>query len=239
MRIHRFFVKEQTPQKGEFIVSDTNLLNQWRNVLRMKAGDRLVAFDGTGDEAFCELSALDKKSATLLILEKKKGLAPAREITLFMSLIKRDNFELVLEKATELGVSRIVPVEVSRSEKKGLNRERSEKILREASEQSGRATVPVLGDVVNIKDIFRVPIGEAYGDSTHKEPIIVLDPRGLPIGEAYGKGVVGLVIGPEGGFTDEEIKFFKTNGTPILSTGATILRAETAAIVALALVLAK
>ncbi len=229
MRIHRFFITERIPQKGEFTVSDAGLLNQWRSVLRMETGDKLIAFDGAGDEALCELRALDKKSATLLILEKKKGLVPAREVTLFMSLIKRDNFELVLEKATELGVSRIVPVIASRSEKKGLNRLRSEKILREASEQSGRATVPVLDDVVSIKDIF----------NTYKEPIIVLDPRGNHFNYENDSEPTGLVIGPEGGFTDEEIEFFRSRCAPIISVGATILRAETAAIVAIALVLAK
>lgn len=234
MRIHRFFITESLPQKGEFAVSDGNLLNQWRIVLRMKAGDKIVAFDGTGDEALCEMRAIDKKSATFLIIEKKKGLVPARDITLFVSLIKRDNFELVLEKTTELGVSRIVPVLASRSEKKGLNRERCEKIFREASEQSGRATVPILDDIVNIKDIFNKYAGH----------IIVLDPRGIPIvpiGEAYGnygkkEGEIGLVVGPEGGFTEEEIEFFKINGASIFTIGKTILRAETATIAALALV---
>ncbi len=227
MRIHRFFIAEQALQKGEFTVSDKNLLNQWRNVLRMKIGDKVMAFDGSGDEALCEFRVLDKKSATLLVLGKERGFVPECDITLFMSLIKRDNFELVLEKATELGVSRIVPVVASRSEKKGLNRERCEKILREASEQSGRATVPILDGTFLLKNIF----------DTYKDPIAVFDPRGIPFVKGHEHGPQGFVIGPEGGFTEDEIEFFKMKNVPVFAMGQTILRAETAAIVACALVL--
>ncbi len=228
MKIHRFFVAQLLPEEGEFTVADENLLNQWRNVLRMEEGSKVVFFDGRGDEALCEFVSLSKKSAALKVLESKKGLVPARDVTLFMALIKKDNFELVLEKATELGVTRIVPVECARSEKKGINRERSERILREASEQSGRATVPTLGEIIDVKNV-------PY------ENIVVFDPRGETSARehlsSHTVALISVCIGPEGGFTDEEINFFKTNKTPILTTGPTILRAETAAIVALALVL--
>ncbi len=228
MKLHRFFVTQLLPHKGELVITDENLLNQWRNVLRMEEGSNAILFDGSGFETLCEFVSLSKKSATLKVLEIKKGLVPTRDVTLFMALIKKDNFEFVLEKATELGVTRIVPVECARSEKKGINCERSEKILREASEQSGRATVPVLGDIINIKNV-------PY------ENFVVFDPRGeISAREFLATHTVtpiSLCIGPEGGFTDEELEFFKTSKTPILTTGPTILRAETAAIVGLSLVL--
>ncbi len=228
MRLHRFFTTTPPPREGAFIITDENLLNQWRNVLRMEEGSKVAFFDGSGDEALCEFILLSKKSATLKVLEIKKGLVPMRDVTLFMALIKKDNLEFVLEKATELGVTRIVPVECARSEKKGINRERSEKILREASEQSGRATVPILGDIIDAKNI-------------PNKNLVVFDPRGETSAREFFAThtitPISLCIGPEGGFTDEEITFFKTNSTPILTTGPTILRAETAAIVALSLAL--
>ncbi len=231
MKIHRFCIDQPLPQEGEFVITNENFLNQWRNVLRIEAGRQAVIFDGSGDEALCEFRALEKKSATLVVLERKAGLLPTRDVTLFMALIKKDNFELVLEKATELGVTRIVPVECARSEKKGINRERSEKILREASEQSGRATVPVLDDIVRVQDIFK----------KYPQTIVVFDPRSKTSAREYlsapSSTPIAILVGPEGGFTDEELEFFKTNKTPILTTGRTILRAETAAIVALSLAL--
>ena len=82
-----------------------------------------------------------------------------------MALIKKDNFELVLEKATELGVTHIIPVQMDRSEKKGVNYERAHKIVREAAEQSGRVTVPILGEIINI-------------DAIPTEGVVVFEPRG-------------------------------------------------------------
>lgn len=226
MKIHRFFISEPLPNTGEFTVTDVSLLNQWRNVLRMKEGVELVAFDGGGDEVRCVLRVLEKKSATLAVVSREKGLVPLRDITLFIALIKRDNFELVLEKATELGVSRIVPVETARSEKKGFNRERSEKILREAAEQSGRATIPELVDVIDIKNIPHAGLA-------------VFDPRSEVSARGYFNtrmnDPISLLVGPEGGFTDEEIALFRAQNIPIVTTGPTILRAETAAIAALVL----
>jgi 16S rRNA (uracil1498-N3)-methyltransferase len=231
MRLHRFFITTPLPHEGEFSIADENLLNQWRNVLRMSVGDHVILFDGSDGEILCEFRALEKKSATFFVVEQRAGLKLKREVTLFMSLIKRDHFELVLEKATELGVTRIVPVEAARSEKKGINRERSEKIIREAAEQSGRTSIPVLDDPVSIQKI----------PDMYKISFILFDPRSEFSARAYSTPTVdarlGILIGPEGGFTDEELEFFKTNKTPILSTGPTILRAETAAIVALTLAL--
>lgn len=226
MRLHRFFIPASVPSSGDFTVTDENLLNQWRNVLRMDVGDTLVAFDGRGEEAVCTLVQLEKKSAVLSVTEYRKGIIPTREITLFMALIKRDNFELVLQKATELGVSRIVPIQTARSEKKGVNRERSERILREATEQSGRTTVPVLDGEIRLVDVVK----------KYPVPLVVLDPRGtLSARDAQGMTLdtVGIIIGPEGGFTEEEISFFEEHQIPIVCTGKTILRAETAAVVAL------
>lgn len=227
MRLHRFFVEEKIPKTGEFSVTNETLLNQWRNVLRMENGDKEILFDGSGDEALCEFVSLSKKLATLKVTEKKHGIAPSRDVTLYIALIKKDNFELVLEKATELGVSHIVPVQVDRSEKKGVNYERAQKILREASEQSGRATVPTISEVISVEKI--------------PNEVVVFDPRGkISAREYFTKHTsqpISVFVGPEGGFTDAEIESFHSRNIPVVSTGTQILRAETAVIVALTLVL--
>ena len=230
MRLHRFFIPTPVPSSGDFTVTDENLLNQWRKVLRMDVGDTLVAFDGRGEEAVCTIDQLEKKSAMLSVVEYRKGIVPTREIILFMALIKRDNFELVLQKATELGVSRIVPIQTARSEKKGMNRDRSEKILLEATEQSGRTTVPVLDDEVRLFDAVK----------KNHVPLIAFDPRGtLSARDIQDRTLekLGIIIGPEGGFTEEEILVFSEHNISIVCTGKTILRAETAAVVALTLAL--
>lgn len=229
MRLHRFFVEEKVPNAGEFSVTNETLLNQWRNVLRMKEGGQVALFNGDGNELVCEFVSLTKKDATFRVLEIKKGLVPSRGVTLYIALIKKDNFELVLEKATELGVSRIVPVQADRSEKKGVNYERAEKILREASEQSGRATVPTLGEIISVNEI--------------PDDVVVFDPRGQVSAREYftnnATAPISVFIGPEGGFTPAEMELFHARNISIVSTGPRILRAETATIVALALALVK
>lgn len=228
MKLHRFFVEQKIPGSGEFSVMNETLLNQWRNVLRMEVGSKVVLFDGGGDEVLCEFVSLTKKEAKVKVLERKAGLMPVREIALCMALIKKDNFELVLEKATELGVSRIVPVQADRSEKKGVNYERAQKILREAAEQSGRAIVPTLGEVVGLE---KIP----------SDGLVVFDPQGEVSAREFfathTSAPISILIGPEGGFTDNEIESFKSRNIPIVATGTQILRAETAAIVALTLAL--
>lgn len=229
MRLHRFFVEEKIPTGGEFSVTSETLLNQWRNVLRMSDGDQAILFDGSGTESLCEFVSLTKKNALLKVLETKKGLVPERVVTLYMALIKKDNFELVLEKATELGVTHIIPVQMDRSEKKGVNYERAHKIVREASEQSGRATVPTLGEII---DVEKIPDG-----------VVVFEPRGEISAREYfntnNSSPIAVCIGPEGGFTDSELSSFHERGIPVVSTGSQILRAETAAVVALTLALVK
>ncbi|OIO30936.1 hypothetical protein AUJ77_01185 [Candidatus Nomurabacteria bacterium CG1_02_43_90] len=235
MRLHRFFTEEKIPTSGEFSVTNETLLNQWRNVLRMEVGKSLILFDGTGDEVLCEVVSLTKKSATLKIQEREQGVAPTRKVTLYMTLIKKDNFEMILEKATELGVSRIVPIETSRTEKKGVNYERARKIVREASEQSGRATVPTVCEIVHISDLSGRP------GLPESEGLVVFDPRGEKSARAFFTAgdttPVALLIGPEGGFTDEEMARFYSRNVHVVSMGTQILRAETAAVVALAMVL--
>ncbi len=229
MKLHRFFVEGKIPKEGEFSVTNETLLNQWRNVLRMEEGSNVVLFSGDGSESLCEFVSLSKKNALLKVIETKKGLVLEREVTLYIALIKKDNFELVLEKATELGVSHIVPVQADRSEKKGVNYDRAKKILREASEQSGRAVVPTISEIISVEKL--------------PSDVIVFDPRGEISAREYftrhTTAPVALFIGPEGGFTDTEMDFFRARNIPVVSTGPQILRAETAAIVALTLALVK
>ena len=134
--------------------------------------------------------------------------------------------EWVVEKATELGVSKIVPVVSERSEKKGFNLERMLKIAIEASEQCGRVDVPILESSQQLADSIK----------DCKEEIIVFDPSGTPPSPPLVQGREGatsVFIGPEGGWTEKELEIFKQKEAKILSLGSLTLRAETAAIVAL------
>ncbi|MFA6077908.1 MAG: RsmE family RNA methyltransferase [Candidatus Paceibacterota bacterium] len=230
MKLHRFFIEEEIGNRKELEIKTEHLLHQWRNVLRFAVGDKVILFDGKGSDFLCEISALTKNISNLDVLEETKGIIPSKKITLFISLIKRENFELVLEKATELGVSRIVPVIADRSEKKSLNYERALKIVVEASEQSGRTNIPVLGETMTTEEAV---------DRYKKElSFFAFDPTGSFDYKLTTKSYnLGLLIGPEGGFTPAELEFFTEKEVPIIKLGEQILRAETANIVALSCVM--
>ncbi len=233
MRLHRFYIDKPIEYRT-FSIKDERLIHQWRDVFRYNVGSQVVLFDGSGNEFEAVLESINNREAEVIIGEQRKWIVPKDKITLCVSLIKKDNLELVVEKATELGVSKIIPIISERSEKKGFNLERAKKIAIEASEQCGRADVPEIKEVMNLES----------GIMNCNEDIIVFDPSGittpppspLPLGEG-AEGEVSIFIGPEGGWSPKELEIFKNKKARIYSMGLLVLRAETAAIAALSLFL--
>lgn len=224
MRLHRFFI--ETPIEGELItVLDNRLIHQWKNVFRYTEGGEIILFDGSGFEYQAKIENLESGNAQVKIISKKQGIIPDRQITLYQSLIKKDKMEWIAEKATELGVYKIVPIISERSEKKGINVERIRKIMIEASEQCGRADVPEVGEIMNLESGIMNYAGKA----------IVFDPSGSLSRDSYfiNHNSTSFFIGPEGGWSDAELDLFKQKGAQVISLGSLTLRAETAAIVAI------
>lgn len=226
MRLHRFYINfplEHTREK----IKDERLIHQWRDVFRYNVGSEVLLFDGSGQEYDAVIEKLSNREAEVRLVSERKGIVPDKKITLFQSLIKKDKMEWVIEKATELGVSKIVPIVSERSEKKGFNIERAKKIAIEASEQCGRADMPVLESSKQLVDSIKDCEGQ----------IIIFDPSGsvfVPSNLTTNYSLpTTIFIGPEGGWTDKEIERFKDLKIEIFSLGKLILRAETAAIVAL------
>lgn len=228
MKVHRFFVSESL-EGDAAAITDAALLHQWRNVFRLKAGDTVILFDGKGGEYLAGILKIGKEEALLSLSERLPGAAISKNLWLFMAIPKKDKFEWAVEKTTELGVSHIVPLISERAEKKGLNETRLRKIIIEASEQSGRTVLPMLHGAF------------ALGEATekHRFPLVAFDPEGVPfdVKTAWSAGTLGIFIGPEGGWSENELALFKEKNIPIVSMGPLTLRAETAAIAATALAL--
>lgn len=224
MRLHRFFVKKNIGEKTEIEISEERIVHQVQNVFRLKVNDKVIFFDGKGKDFECEIKSIDKKEIVFGVRNSTKVFVPEKKVTLFMSLIKKENFELVCEKATELGVAKIVPIVSERTLLKNLNKERIEKILVEASEQCGRGDVPELGEIMDLELLIM---------NSNIEEIFVVD-FGAPSFSDLSLSTYhsSLLIGPEGGWSKEERKLFKEKNLKIFSLGETTLRAETAAIVA-------
>ena len=155
MKLHYFFVDQELQSGKEVVLEDEELVHQWRNVFRFKSEQQVILLDNSGWEWAAKIVDWGKKSATVAVSEGKKSEAiPKREIVLFTALPKKDNFEWILEKGTELGVSHFVPVVSERVEKKEVNAERCRKIIREAAEQSHHAILPTLHEITKIEAVF-------------------------------------------------------------------------------------
>lgn len=227
MRLHRFYIEEKLAGKKEIRISDGKLLHQLRDVFRLEKRDEVIFFGGEGMDIIFKIESLSKKEG-IFVKEKEEESAGQRDvrrpyITLCMALIKKGNFELVLQKCTELGVSRFVPILAERSEKKNIDIERAKRIIKEASEQCGRGDLPVIEEIKTL--------GEVLGT---ERDLIVLDVSGEPLKahKLTSSQAYKLLVGPEGGWSEKELSLFKEKNIPIYSLGTLTLRAETAAIAA-------
>lgn len=223
MRLHRFIGNFDFNGK-ELIVIDDELINQWRNVLRLKTGDTLILCDGKGREAEAIIEEMNKGE---IILSLKDINTPDRDAkksaTLFCALLKRENFELVAQKATEIGISKIVPLLTERTVKTGFNRDRLEKIVREACEQSGRTILPELSEPLSFEKAI---------ETVSPSETVLFDLSGSVFPANYYLLTTNFFVGPEGGFSEKEVTLAKNQGCTIASLGPLTLRGETAAIVA-------
>lgn len=232
MRLHRFYVSQ--PLGEDVVINDVSLIKQWAKVFRYTIDDFVILFNGDGNDITFSIKSLDKKECVLMHIKQTSSYIPNKKITLFVSCIKKDNFELIVQKVTELGVTSIVPLISERSEKKNLNTERLHKIAIEASEQSGRGDVPSISSILPLASALKMI------SQSKKENSFVLQVGGISFNDTeLQKKIrnvknVNLFIGPEGGWSPLEEAIFTEKCVIAVSLGQTVLRAETAAIVACA-----
>jgi len=223
MRLHRFFLGQTISAEGVNHSSDSTLIHQLSHVFRLHKGDKAIFFNGTGLDHECEIVSLDKSEMVFRAIKTTTVKQFYKiNVSLVVSLIKKDNLEWIIQKGTELGVSEFIPVISERSEKKGFNKERATKIMIEAVEQSGRSNVPTIHELQSLEDFL----------DKEQRKIISFHVTG----ESFTKkcvpesGEVVICVGPEGGWSDAEIELFIKKGARILKLDTPVLRAETAAI---------
>jgi 16S rRNA (uracil1498-N3)-methyltransferase len=224
------------------VVLDADETAHLRDVLRLHPGDEVFVFDGTGREFSCAVAAVTRNSCDLTVLSEVEPSRPESHLSLSLAiaLLKHEKFDLVVQKATELGVHQIIPVNSDRAdvrprsdEQAGKRVSRWQRIALEAAKQSGRARVPEVASPINFAEFVKGKAGadqalmfaERAGQSLEK------------ISESFTNPPASLVavIGPEGGWTDAEIETARESGWSIVTLGGRIMRAETAAIAIVAL----
>jgi 16S rRNA (uracil1498-N3)-methyltransferase len=199
-------------------------------VMRRQAGDRAVLFNGRDGEWLAAIEPIERRRCRLAIAERLRPQQAEPGPALLFAPLKRVRQEFLIEKATELGVARLEPVFTRRSVVDRINRARILSIAIEAAEQCGRLTVPEIDLPTSLDQRLESWPGDRllyFGDETG---------AGAPVLETLrNRGPGDLLIGPEGGFTEEELAELRGHAQAVaISLGPRVLRAETAALAALA-----
>lgn len=237
-RPHRFHVDlPPAPVAGLVVPLAAPVAHQVARVLRRRSGDVVHLFDGNGGEwrAFIEIGGGNAVTATLDgFLDDP---TPVRSVVLCLGLLKGEKFDWVIQKSTELGIAHIVPMVTERSLAGSVRPDRWHRIAVEASEQSGRTTIPEITSPMPLRDalnfqsvrsgpVCRVICWEAERTVPFLAPVQLARATGTPL---------FLYVGPEGGFSASEVDLAVGSGAQAVSLGSLILRSETAAIAAVTL----
>ncbi len=226
MKVHRFIGAFDLGRRTQVLIDDT-LVHQLVHVLRLRVGEHIILCDGRGNEAEAAITGLDRRSVGVLLAEPRPVQAePVRQVTLVVAILKRENMEWVVQKATEVGVHAILPVITKRTIKTGVNTERLQVIAKEAAEQSGRGRVPVIQEPMHFPEALSQVIGSS-------ETVWMCDGSGGDL--APGKTThtaIAVCVGPEGGWDPAEIALARSQRAQVVRLGNTVLRGETAAVIA-------
>ncbi|HOC37852.1 MAG TPA: 16S rRNA (uracil(1498)-N(3))-methyltransferase [Thermodesulfobacteriota bacterium] len=238
--MQRLYVSPDAIVADKIIICGESL-RKMRTVLRMRPHDHLVVFDGSGNEYHCEIVSLSQKESELAIIRKEQPLSePSQEIILGQALPKADKMAFIIQKAVELGISAVFPILTERTVPRydpgrlQAKIQRWQKVALEASQQSGRVLVPEVKPVMPFDSIVTLPDSDSLKIILHKESnarplkaILQMSSRRQPI---------FVLIGPEGGFTPEEIALASGHGFEVASLGSRTLRTETVALSFLSIV---
>jgi len=202
------------------------------NVMRCKAGQQILLFNGINGEWLAEITAADKKACMVSLLNQTRSQENEPDVWLLFAPLKKDRTDFLIEKATELGVSRLVPVITKRTQSGRLNIERLQATATESAEQSRRLGVPEIVEPASFDKII--------ADWPQTRRLIYLDEtgKGQPLAQVLNENTdnLGFWIGPEGGFSADELDALGNLTFSVAADlGPRILRAETAATAALAI----
>lgn len=238
--MHRFFAEPSEVGEKEIRLTGSDV-NHIRNVLRMREGEEILVSDGQGKDFHCRIEAIQEEEVTAHILWVLDGNAElASDVTLFQGLPKGDKMEFIIQKCVELGVARIVPVNTKRTivkldaKKEQARIRRWNGISESAAKQSGRGRIPEVSGVKSFAEALEearklnmclIPYELAKDMAQTREVLSSIRP-GMS---------VGIFIGPEGGFEEEEVEQAAAAGARPITLGRRILRTETAGMAVMAM----
>lgn len=242
----KFFVNEEQIKENHIQIVGSDV-NHIKNVLRQKIGNQItICNEAMEQDYICEIEKIEEKSIECKIIEKLKSDVESNvKVTIFQGLPKADKMELVIQKSVELGVYNIIPVEMKRcvvklNEKDKIKkRQRWQKISEVAAKQSGRSIIPKIENIISIKNVCNMCdeydilllAYENERENTLKQEL-------NKIKELEKKEIkIGIIIGPEGGIDEKEVKELNETGAKVITLGKRILRTETVALNVLSIIM--
>lgn len=225
MAIKSVYIPEPRIEDDVFCIRDDE--HRHLSVARAEVGEAIEVFDGKGSVWTTMIVAVDRRETRARVADTRQVAPDPHELILGQSLIRASAFEFALEKAVETGVTRIIPIVAARSNVKDVRRQdRWTRIIVEAAKQSKRYYLPVLDEPTSFSKAleFKAPTR-----------ILFAERNGVALKPAITGAPVFYLVGPEGGWTEGEMDAAHQNGFALVGLGPTILRSETAAVVATAL----
>ena len=241
--MHKFFVESCNINDDGIVIVGQDV-KHIKNVLRMTKNDVVIACDNQGMEYNCSIKEINNDNVVLTLISKNISQnEPKTKVTLYQGIPKGEKMEFIIQKAVELGINSIIPVTTTRTVVK-INKESEQKkiarwnrIAMEASKQSGRDYIPEVKKPIFFEDIQKFSSGNSINIIPYEKEC----KKGLKdLFSCYNINsinTINILIGPEGGFSEEEIEKAKFLGFDSISLGRRILRTETAAITTLSIIM--
>ena len=237
--MYSFFI-DGIDNKDNIVSIVENDYNHIKNVLRMNIGDKIQICDKkTGESYLAEIHSIDKEKVNCTIIKELDNNEPFLNITIFQGIPKADKMDYIVQKSTELGAKKIVPVEMKYCVAKLNNPEKKierwRKIAEASAKQCKRNIIPKIESAIDIRELideikdYDLTIVAFENEKEHTLKSILDNNKDIKS--------IAIIIGPEGGISPEEIELFMKNNVKIASLGNRILRTETAAIAILAMIM--
>lgn len=240
----RFFIKENQIKNNKITIIGEDV-NHIKNVIRKQIGDIIEICNQDNEKSYkCEIEKIEEKQITTKIIEELKSQESNIKVDIYQGLPKAEKMELIIQKSVELGANAIIPVNMkrcvvkldSKSEEKKI--ERWQKISESAAKQCGRNNIPEVKHLVNIKDICnKIKDYDAMIVAYENEKENTLKQELTKLKNKQKNLKIGIVIGPEGGLEENDVKLLKESGAKIITLGHRILRTETVALNMLSIIM--
>ena len=228
----RLFVENEL-NIGQSVILNKDQMHYLFHVMKKAAGDFLCCLDNISGEYLCQIDAINKKECRISVCEKTRSYSQSPDIWLMFAPVKKDNTDFIIQKSTELGSRKLIPVSTQRSISEKIKKERFLSQAIEASEQCRRLDLPEVSDITPLPNILK------NWDKTRvlfymDETLIGKDAKTVFSDKSLQNKPAAILVGPEGGFSEEEFKLLRSLPYAIgVTLGSRILRAETAVVAAL------